>query len=114
MLYTISWLPWATVLKAGVVISSERVGDMEGAPSETLATINGNFTMVTAGLASTSPPMVSAAITSLSRLLFELHKDLDKAMVSEMVSTLHLYFYSSNHEMVTSAFGFITSINPEV
>jgi hypothetical protein len=33
------------------------------------------FTMVRAGLAGTTPHMVSAAITSLSRLVFEFHKD---------------------------------------
>ncbi|KAF9344608.1 hypothetical protein BGX34_005486, partial [Mortierella sp. NVP85] len=49
--------------------------------------------------------MVSAAIT-LSRPLFEFHKDLDPAMVSEMVSTMHLFVNSSNREIVKSALGF--------
>ncbi|KAF9179181.1 hypothetical protein BGZ51_007162 [Haplosporangium sp. Z 767] len=94
-------------MKAGGVISTERVGDMEGDAIETPATISEYFTMVTAGLAGTTPHMVSAAITSLSRLLFEFHKDLDGAMVSEMVGTMHLFVNSSNREIVKSALGFI-------
>ncbi|ORZ09128.1 NUC173 domain-domain-containing protein [Lobosporangium transversale] len=94
-------------MKAGGIISTERVGDMEGAPSETQASISEYFTMVTAGLAGTTPHMVSAAITSLSRLLFEFHKDLEPAMVSEMIGTMHLFVNSSNREIVKSALGFI-------
>ncbi|KAG0362438.1 hypothetical protein BGZ54_008630 [Gamsiella multidivaricata] len=94
-------------MKAGGIISTERVGDMEGAPSETQASISEYFTMVTAGLAGTTPHMVSAAITSLSRLLFEFHKDLDPSMVSEMIGTMHLFVNSSNREIVKSALGFI-------
>jgi ribosomal RNA-processing protein 12 len=45
-------------MKAGGIFSSERVGDMEGAPSETQATISEYFTMATAGLAGTTPHMV--------------------------------------------------------
>ncbi|KAF9573066.1 hypothetical protein EC968_009026 [Mortierella alpina] len=94
-------------MKAGGVISAERVGDMEGGATETAASISEYFTMVTAGLAGTTPHMVSAAITSLSRLLFEFHKDLEASMVSEMVGTMHLFVNSSNREIVKSALGFI-------
>ncbi|KAG0291473.1 hypothetical protein BGZ96_005168 [Linnemannia gamsii] len=94
-------------MKAGGVISTERVGDMEGEAVETPATISEYFTMVTAGLAGTTPHMVSAAITSLSRLLFEFHKDLEPSMVSEMIGTMHLFVNSSNREIVKSALGFI-------
>ncbi|KAK3817485.1 MAG: hypothetical protein J3Q66DRAFT_185684 [Benniella sp.] len=55
-------------MKSGGIISSERVGDMERAASETQATISEYFTMVTADLAGTTAHMVPAAITSLSRL----------------------------------------------
>ncbi|KAK3817547.1 MAG: hypothetical protein J3Q66DRAFT_369382 [Benniella sp.] len=69
-----------------------------------------------AGLADTTPHMVSAAITSLSRLLFEFRKDLDPAMVSEMISTMHLFVNSSYREIVKSALGFIkvTTISLDV
>jgi len=88
---------------------------MEGAPSETQVTISEYFSMVTAGLAGTTPQMVSAAIT-LSRLLFEFYKDLDPAMVSEMISTMHLFVNSSNRGVVKSALGFIkvTAISLDV
>ncbi|KAF8932831.1 hypothetical protein BGZ58_006769 [Dissophora ornata] len=103
-------------MKAGGVISTERVGDMEGAPTEAQASISEYFTMVTAGLAGTTPHMVSAAITSLSRLLFEFHTDLEPSMVSEMIGTMHLFVNSSNREIVKSALGFIkvTTVSLEV
>ncbi|KAF9352939.1 hypothetical protein BGX34_011897 [Mortierella sp. NVP85] len=44
--------------------------------------------------------------THFSRHLFEFHKDLDPAMVSEII-TMHLFVNSSNHEIVKSALGFI-------
>ncbi|KAF9974756.1 hypothetical protein BGZ73_001782 [Actinomortierella ambigua] len=95
-------------MKAGGVILAERVGDMqEGSSAETPATIGEYFTMVTAGLAGTTPHMVSAAITSLSRLLFEFHKELEPSMVSEMIATMQLFVNSSNREIVKSAIGFI-------
>ncbi|KAK3817586.1 MAG: hypothetical protein J3Q66DRAFT_369419 [Benniella sp.] len=66
------------------------------------------FPMVTVGLVGTTPHMVSAAITSLPRLLFEfLDKDLDPTMVSEMLSTMPLFMNSSNRRIVKSALGFI-------
>ncbi|KAF9159752.1 hypothetical protein DFQ26_006208 [Actinomortierella ambigua] len=94
-------------MKAGGVIVADRVGDMQGGSAETPATIGEYFTMVTAGLAGTTPHMVSAAITSLSRLLFEFHTELDRNMVSEMIATMQLFVNSSNREVVKSAIGFI-------
>ncbi|KAG0236437.1 hypothetical protein BGW41_000409 [Actinomortierella wolfii] len=94
-------------MKAGGVILAERVGDMQGSAAETPATIAEYFTMVTAGLAGTTPHMVSAAITSLSRLLFEFHRELDPNMVSELIATMQLFVNSSNREIVKSAIGFI-------
>jgi len=59
--------------------------------------------------------MVSAAITSLSRLVFEFHKDLDPAMASNMTGTMHL-FDSPNCEIGKSVLGFIkvTAISLDV
>ncbi|KAK3817574.1 MAG: hypothetical protein J3Q66DRAFT_400927 [Benniella sp.] len=69
-----------------------------------------------AGLDGTTPHMVSAVITSLSRLLFQFYKDLDPAMVSEAISTMHLFVNSSYREVVNSALGFIkvTTISLDV
>ncbi|KAK3817581.1 MAG: hypothetical protein J3Q66DRAFT_400941 [Benniella sp.] len=89
----------------------ERVG-MEGIASESQATISENFTMMTTGLASIPLPMVSAG--TMSRLSFEIRKDLDPAIVSKMSSMLHLYVNSSNHEIVKSALRFITTISLDV
>ncbi|KAF9347235.1 hypothetical protein BGX34_003301, partial [Mortierella sp. NVP85] len=95
-------------MKARVAISSERAGDMEGIASESQATISEDFTMMTASLAGIQSPMAPAA--TMSRLLFEIRKDLDPAMVLEMSSMLDLYINSSNHEIVKPAFRFITTI----
>ncbi|KAK3817573.1 MAG: hypothetical protein J3Q66DRAFT_400925 [Benniella sp.] len=67
-------------MKPEGVISSKRVGDMEGAHRHD---------------------------QSLSKLLFEFHKDLNPAIVSETISTIHLMVNSSNREIVKSVLEFI-------
>ncbi|KAK3817576.1 MAG: hypothetical protein J3Q66DRAFT_400931 [Benniella sp.] len=54
------------------------------------------------------PPMVSAV--TMSRLSFEIRKDLDPAMVSEMISMLHLHVGSFFREIDKPALGSITTI----
>lgn len=60
---------------AGGVIHRNKVKGMEdGMAEEAEATLNEFITMVSAGLAGASPHMISATITSLSRLIFEFHR----------------------------------------
>ncbi|KAG5461743.1 MAG: NUC173 domain-containing protein [Olpidium bornovanus] len=70
------------------------------------ATIDEYFTMVVAGLAGSTAHMVSATIMALSRLLFEFKDSLGKALVHQLISTMHLFVMGNNKEMVRAALGF--------
>ncbi|EEH42364.2 uncharacterized protein PADG_07184 [Paracoccidioides brasiliensis Pb18] len=71
------------------------------------ATIEEFFTMVSAGLAGSSPHMVAASVTALSRLLFEFHNKLAPSMLSDLVETIDLFLTSNNREIVRSVLGFV-------
>lgn len=58
----------------GGIIQRNKVKGMEdGMAEEAPATMAEFITMVSAGLAGSSPHMISATITSLSRLIYEFH-----------------------------------------
>jgi len=86
--------------------------------------------MVAAGLAASTPHMISATITALSRLMFEFQgelrevsiartgpsesdaqlpflDDLPRTMLDEMVATIVVFVASKNREIVKSALGFV-------
>ncbi len=69
------------------------------------ATLEEYFTMVAAGLAGASPHMISATITSLSRLLFEYKDQLSANVLDEVVSTIEVFLRSPNREILKSALG---------
>ncbi|PWZ01178.1 NUC173-domain-containing protein [Testicularia cyperi] len=71
------------------------------------ASINEYMMMVAAGLAGTTPHMISATITAMSRLVYEFKEDMDTAMLDEMLSTVEVYLQSANREIVKSAIGFV-------
>ena len=65
------------------------------------------FTMVSAGLAGSTPHMVSASITALSRILYEFHTQLADPFLEDLVATLDLFLTSNNREIVRSVLGFV-------
>lgn len=62
--------------------------------------------MVAAGLTS-SPHMISASLTALSRLMFDFHQDLDRMTVDELLSTVTVFLKSNTREIVKSSMGFV-------
>lgn len=71
------------------------------------ATIEEFFTMASAGLAGTSPHMVAASVTALSRLFFDFHTQLPPSVRSDLVQTVELFLTSNNREIVRSVLGFV-------
>ncbi|KAM0750200.1 NUC173-domain-containing protein [Meredithblackwellia eburnea MCA 4105] len=63
--------------------------------------------MVSAGLAAANPHMISATITSLSRLLFEFHSSLPQETLSELLATIIIFLSSASREIVRSAIGYV-------
>ncbi|EST09064.1 hypothetical protein PSEUBRA_001400 [Kalmanozyma brasiliensis GHG001] len=71
------------------------------------ASIGEYLTMVAAGLAGTTPHMISATITALSRLVYEFKETLEQPVLDELLSTIEVYLQSANREIVKSAIGFV-------
>ncbi|KAM5343072.1 hypothetical protein ACJ41O_014038 [Fusarium nematophilum] len=91
----------------GAAIDNSKVPHMpDDAPAGT-ANIEEFFTMVSAGLAGSTPHMISASITAISRLLYEFRSDLSEQTLSDLVQTMDLFLTSNNREIVKSCLGFV-------
>jgi ribosomal RNA-processing protein 12 len=71
------------------------------------ASLEEYFTMVSAGLAGSTPHMISASITALTRLLYEFHGRMQESTVADLVQTMDLFLTSNNREIVQSVLGFV-------
>ncbi|GBF66422.1 ribosomal RNA-processing protein [Trichophyton mentagrophytes] len=91
----------------GTKIRNSLVAHMPDDAPDAPATIEELFTMVSAGLAGSSPHMVAASVTAMSRLLFEYHSQLPTSMQSDLVQTIELFLTSNNREIVRSVLGFV-------
>lgn len=92
---------------AGAKIDNTKVAHMPaGAPAGT-ANIEEFFTMVSAGLAGSTPHMISASITAISRLMYEFRSSLSEQTLSDLVQTMDLFLTSNNREIVKSCLGFV-------
>ncbi|ORY01799.1 NUC173-domain-containing protein [Basidiobolus meristosporus CBS 931.73] len=94
-------------MKEGGVIVTSKIAEMDDDAQNAEASIAEYFTMVTAGLAGSTPNMISATITSLSRLLFEFQSSLSQPIVDDLLNTIHMFVISANRELVKSALGFV-------
>ena len=91
-------------------IRNSLVPHMPDDASDAPATLEEFFTMVSAGLAGSSPHMVAASVTALSRLLFDFHDQLlqsSSMMITDLVQTVELFLTSNNREIVRSVLGFV-------
>ncbi|RJE18224.1 90S preribosome component RRP12 [Aspergillus sclerotialis] len=91
----------------GTKIRNSLVRHMPDDAPDAPATIEEFFTMVSAGLAGSSPHMVAASVTALSRLFFEFHTELQPALRNDLVQTVELFLTSNNREIVRSVLGFV-------
>lgn len=91
----------------GTVIRNSLVPHMPDDSPDAPATLEEFFTMVSAGLAGSSPHMVAASVTALSRLFFEFHTQLRPEILADLVQTVELFLTSNNREIVRSVLGFV-------
>lgn len=92
---------------AGTVIRNSLAPHMPDDSPDAPATIEEFFTMVSAGLAGSSPHMVAASVTALSRLFFDFQTQLRSEVVNDLVQTIELFLTSNNREIVRSVLGFV-------
>lgn len=91
----------------GATIDNAQVPHMPDDAAQGKANIEEYLTMVSAGLAGSTPHMISASITALSRLLFEFRSELSEQTLSDLVQTMDLFLTSNNREIVKSCLGFV-------
>lgn len=91
----------------GALIDNSKVPHMSDDAPAGKAHIEEYFTMVSAGLAGSTPHMISASITAISRLLYEFRSSLSEQTLSDLVQTMDLFLTSNNREIVKSCLGFV-------
>lgn len=92
--------------EGGTVVQAKIPHMSSDAPSVP-ASLEEYFTMASAGLAGSTPHMISASITALTRLLYEFHGRLQESTVTDLVQTMDLFLTSNNREIVRSVLGFV-------
>jgi len=91
----------------GGIIAQSKIPHHPADAPDVQASLEEFFTMVSAGLAGTTPHMISASITALTRILYEFRMELAGATLEDLVSTMDLFLASSNREVVRSVLGFV-------
>ncbi|KAH8888173.1 NUC173-domain-containing protein [Thozetella sp. PMI_491] len=91
----------------GAVIENSKIPHMPKDAPGAAASIEEYFTMVSAGLAGSTPHMISASITAITRILFEFRESLSQETMADLVQTMDLFLTSNNREIVRSVLGFV-------
>ncbi|KAL7273333.1 pre-rRNA processing protein [Rhizina undulata] len=94
-------------MKEGGKVINSKVPHMPEDTPDVNASLEEYFTMVSAGLAGSTPHMISASITALTRILYQFKDELSSDVISEMVATMDLFLTSKNREIVRSVLGFV-------
>jgi ribosomal RNA-processing protein 12 len=95
------------VSASGAKIENSKVSHMPNDAPAVTANLEEYFTMVSAGLAGSTPHMISASITALTRILYQFRESLKPETVTDIVQTLDLFLTSNNREIVRSVLGFV-------
>ena len=92
---------------SGNIIHNNKIAHMPEDATSVTASLEEYFTMVSAGLAGTTPHMVSATITALTRILYHFRDALREETLADLVQTMDLFLTSNNREIVRSVLGFV-------
>lgn len=90
----------------GTVVQAKVPGMPEDAPSVE-ASLEEYFTMVSAGLAGSTPHMISASITAVTRILYEFHSRISIDTVKNLLEVMDIFLQNPNREIVRSVLGFV-------
>lgn len=93
-------------MQKGGTVAQNQIPHMPSDAPNVEASLEEFFTMVSAGLVGSTPHMVSASITALTRILYEFHPQLSSTVTEDLVSTMDLFLTSANREIVRSVLGF--------
>ncbi|KAF1991412.1 NUC173-domain-containing protein [Aulographum hederae CBS 113979] len=94
-------------MKAGGAVISSKIPHMGADAPNTDASLEEYFTMVSAGLAGTSPHSISASINAMTRIFYHFATEFSEEIVKDTVQTLDIFLTSKSHEIVRTAIGFV-------
>jgi ribosomal RNA-processing protein 12 len=94
-------------MKEGGMIQNSQVPHMPADSPAVEATLDEYVTMVSAGLAGTSPHSVSASVAAATRIFHEFHASLSESTVKEVVETMDIFIKNPSREIVRTVLGFI-------
>ncbi|KAL9050406.1 MAG: hypothetical protein Q9162_006654 [Coniocarpon cinnabarinum] len=102
----------------GGTIDNSRVPNSASDATATPASLDEYFTILSAGLAGSTPHMISASVTAISRALFSFYPSLSTGTLQGVVDTMSLFLDSPTREVVGSVLGFIKvaviTLNPDI
>ena len=91
----------------GGTIMQTKVPNMPADAPTVEASLEEFFTMVSAGLAASTPHMISASITAMTRILYQFHVRLSKETIVNLCGLIDIFLQNPNREIVRSALGFV-------
>ncbi|KAF2446900.1 NUC173-domain-containing protein [Karstenula rhodostoma CBS 690.94] len=91
----------------GGMVLQNKVPNMPADAPSVEASLDEYFTMVSAGLAASTPHMISASITAVTRILFEFHDRVSKEAIQNLVEIMDMFLQNPNREIVQSVLGFV-------
>ncbi|PNS16703.1 Ribosomal RNA-processing protein 12 [Sphaceloma murrayae] len=94
-------------MSQGGTVPNSKVSHMPSDAPDVKASLDEFVTMLSAGLAGSTPHMISATITALARILYEFRTEMSESSITELVSTIDLFLTSANREIVRSCLGFV-------
>ncbi|OAL50282.1 ribosomal RNA-processing protein 12 [Pyrenochaeta sp. DS3sAY3a] len=92
--------------KGGQVVQTNVPGMPNDAPTVE-ASLEEYFTMVSAGLAASTPHMISASVTAVTRILYQFQDRVSKDTITNLCDLMDIFLQNSNREIVSSVLGFV-------
>jgi len=94
-------------MKEGGKIQNSKVPHIPPDAEDVSASLEEYLTMVSAGLAGTTPHSVSASIIAITRIMYHFRESLSTATIADLVETMDIFLKSQNREVVRSVLGFV-------
>ncbi len=94
------------IAQGGQIVQS-KVPNMPADAPTVEASLEEYFTMVSAGLAASTPHMISASITAVTRILYQFYDEVSQETVSNLCGLMDIFLQNPNREIVRSVLGFV-------
>ncbi|KAF3050541.1 hypothetical protein E8E11_010215 [Didymella keratinophila] len=92
--------------EGGQVVQTKVPGMPEDAPTVE-ASLEEYFTMVSAGLAASTPHMISASVTAVTRILYQFYSRISDETITNLLELMDIFLQNPNREIVQSVLGFV-------